>query len=177
MVDSNGVANFEGCNIHDNTAGGGVCLHLNLSLNVHPSPRWNVTCVHAWLWQGGGVYVNYGGEATLTNSNVYQNEAQYVRSLFEPSSSAPLDTNPTGYLHLRLPSHKPHWIPTVSYDSCTQALAGRAAKLKVMRFISRCEMCRLPRPSLRVHLAIIWWFWERPLPSTARSAGGSRHRR
>ena len=32
-----GVANFEGCNIHDNTAGY-VCLQL--SLNLHPSPLW-----------------------------------------------------------------------------------------------------------------------------------------
>jgi len=32
-----GVANFEGCNIHDNTAY--VCLHLELPLNFHPSPR------------------------------------------------------------------------------------------------------------------------------------------
>ena len=59
------MAKFEGCNIHDNTA-----------------------------WQGGGVYVFSGCEATLTNSNVYQNrksmyqnKANYVRSLFEPSSS------------------------------------------------------------------------------------------
>ena len=39
-----GVANFEGCNVHDNTADY-VCLHLKLSLNFHPSPRWNVTRV------------------------------------------------------------------------------------------------------------------------------------
>ena len=34
-----GVAHFEGCNIHDNTAYF-VCLHLELSLNFHPSPLW-----------------------------------------------------------------------------------------------------------------------------------------
>ena len=38
-VTSNGVANFEGCNVHDNTATF-VCLHLELSLNFHPSPHW-----------------------------------------------------------------------------------------------------------------------------------------
>ena len=32
-----GVANFEGCNIHDNTASD-VCLHLELALNFHPLP-------------------------------------------------------------------------------------------------------------------------------------------
>ena len=37
-VTSNGVANFEGCNIHDNTASY-VCLHLELTLNFHPSPH------------------------------------------------------------------------------------------------------------------------------------------
>ena len=36
-VGTNGVANFEGCNIHDNTANN-VCLHLELSLNFHLSP-------------------------------------------------------------------------------------------------------------------------------------------
>ena len=36
-VHSNGVANFEGCNIHDNTADS-VCMHLELSLNFLPSP-------------------------------------------------------------------------------------------------------------------------------------------
>ena len=44
----------------------------------------------------------------------------------------------------------------VSYDSRTRALAGRVpAKFKV-RANSRCEMCRLPRLSLRVNLAS-WW--------------------
>ena len=37
-VHSGGVANFEGCNIHENTAIY-VCLHLELSLNFHLSPR------------------------------------------------------------------------------------------------------------------------------------------
>ena len=37
------------------------------------------------LWQGGGIYVSSGGEATLIDSNVYQNEARYVRLLSEPS--------------------------------------------------------------------------------------------
>ena len=37
-VDLNGVANFEGCNIHDNTASD-VCLPSALALNFHPSPQ------------------------------------------------------------------------------------------------------------------------------------------
>lgn len=50
-----GVANFEGCNIHDNIAD-----------------------------NGGGLAV-YGGMATLTNTNVYSNQAQYVCSPFQLS--------------------------------------------------------------------------------------------
>ena len=37
--------------------------------------------------QGGGIYVYRGGEATLIDSNVYQNEAFYVRLLSEPSKT------------------------------------------------------------------------------------------
>ena len=36
------MANFEGCNIHDNTADF-VCLHLELSLNLHLLPQWRLT--------------------------------------------------------------------------------------------------------------------------------------
>ena len=39
--------------------------------------------------QGGGVYVDFGGEATLINSNVYQNEAENVCLLFAPSATFP----------------------------------------------------------------------------------------
>ena len=41
-VTSNGVANFEDCNIHDNTAYR-VCLPSALALNFHSSPRWRLT--------------------------------------------------------------------------------------------------------------------------------------
>ena len=126
--------------------------------------------------QGGGLSVF--GTATLINSNIYFNTAttgvscshlcsdplpHWIQTPLITYTFASLLINPTGYpLHRMTRAHEP--------------LTGRAAKLKVARFISRCEMCRLPRPSLRVHLAL-WFFWERPLPSTARSAGGSRHRR
>eukprot|EP00964_Phaeocystis_antarctica_P014422 scaffold7934_cov62-Phaeocystis_antarctica.AAC.7 len=46
-VNFGGVANFEGCNIHDNTASivSFVCLQLELSLNFQPSPRWRADAV------------------------------------------------------------------------------------------------------------------------------------
>ena len=40
FVASNAVANFEGCDIHDNAADH-VCLPSALALNFHPSPHWN----------------------------------------------------------------------------------------------------------------------------------------
>ena len=40
----------------------------------------------AFSWQGGGINVNAGGDATLINSNVYQNAAiSYVCSTLERS--------------------------------------------------------------------------------------------
>ena len=49
-----------------------------------PSPRWDVTCSVFGL-QGGGLYI--WGTATLTNSNVYSNQASDVSSPFELSMS------------------------------------------------------------------------------------------
>ena len=72
-----GEATLTNSNVYQNEAN-----YVRSLLNRLPAPRWNVTRVHAWLWQGGGVYVHSGGKATLTNSNVYQNEAKYVRSCF-----------------------------------------------------------------------------------------------
>ena len=75
-VESGGVANFEGCNIHHNAAGY-VCSPSALAYTVPPSPRWNVTCAHDWQY-GGGLYIE--GAANLTNTNVSSNAAGYVCS-------------------------------------------------------------------------------------------------
>ena len=56
-----GVANLEDCNIYQNGAVEG------------PGPkdsRWETT--------GGGVQIYYGGEATMMNTNVYENIANSV---------------------------------------------------------------------------------------------------
>ena len=54
-----------------------VCLPFERSLNFHPAPRWNVTCAHGWQ-SGGGLSIS--GTATLTDTNVYDNQAGNVRS-------------------------------------------------------------------------------------------------
>ena len=76
FVESGGVANFEGCNIHHNAAGY-VCSPSALAYTVPPSPGWNVTCAHDWQY-GGGIQIE--GAATLTNTNVYYNAAGHVCS-------------------------------------------------------------------------------------------------
>ena len=52
-----------------------MCEYLRFepSQTFLPSPHWNVTCARGWQ-TGGGLYI--AGTATLTNSNVYQNEAR-----------------------------------------------------------------------------------------------------
>ena len=42
-----------------------------------PSPQWNVTRARFLGWQGGGLFIQ--GTATLTNTNVYSNQAFDVR--------------------------------------------------------------------------------------------------
>ena len=56
--------------------GESLCL-IEPTRNV-PSPQWNVTC-SAFGLQGGGLYIV--GTATLTNTNVYSNQADLVCSL------------------------------------------------------------------------------------------------
>ena len=68
-------------NVYANQADG-VSSPFELFLSVYPAPRWNVACAHGWQY-GGGLYIV--GTATLTNTNVYENQAGYVCSPFEPS--------------------------------------------------------------------------------------------
>ena len=50
------------------------CLDIS---SIAPLERY--VCTHVWQ-DGGGLYIL--GTATLTNTNVYQNEAKYVRACF-----------------------------------------------------------------------------------------------
>ena len=76
--------------------GGELSHESNPSVTFH---RPNGTLRVLALWQGGGVYVSSGGEATLIDSNVYQNEARYVRLLSEPSRTF-LPYRPAGALRV-----------------------------------------------------------------------------
>ena len=72
-----GTATLINTNVYANQAGD-VCSPFELALNSHPAPRWNVTCPR-FSWQDGGGLSVYG-MATLTNTNVYSNQADYVCS-------------------------------------------------------------------------------------------------
>ena len=53
-------------------------------LSFHPAPAGSLYVLA--FWQGGGLYVIHsGGTATLTNTNVYGNQADHVCSPFEHS--------------------------------------------------------------------------------------------
>ena len=71
-----GTATLINSNVYQNEATY-VCSLLEPSVTFHPSPRWNVTCARGWQ-NGGGLYIL--GTATLTITNVYANQAEYVRS-------------------------------------------------------------------------------------------------
>ena len=77
------------------------------SVTFLPAPRWNVTFAHGWQ-DGGGLYI--WGTATLTNTNVYANQADTVCSPFELSSSAPMES-------LTLLSLLAGWWPRHLWDS------------------------------------------------------------
>ena len=71
-----GTATLTNTNVYENQAEW-VCLPFELSWHVYPAPRWNVACVPAWQ-SGGGLCIY--GTATLTNTNVYENQAGEVCS-------------------------------------------------------------------------------------------------
>ena len=54
-----------------------VCSPVEPSLSSHPASRWNVTFAHGWQ-NGGGLYIK--GTATLTDTNVHENQADLVCS-------------------------------------------------------------------------------------------------
>lgn len=82
-VNDNGVANFEGCNIHNNRAfyGGGVYLEgvANfVGCKIHDN-----SAATDYGREGGGLNI-YGGTATLTNTYVHSNQGGGVKSSAVP---------------------------------------------------------------------------------------------
>ena len=75
-VQFGGEATLINSNVYQNEATY-VCSLFEPSVTFHPSPRWNVTCAHVWQ-DGGGFFIV--GKATLTNTNVYSNQAGRVCS-------------------------------------------------------------------------------------------------
>ena len=71
-----GTATLTDTNVYENQAGS-VCSPVEPCLSSHPAPPWNVTRAHGWQ-DGGGLYVT--GTATLTDTNVYKNQADRVCS-------------------------------------------------------------------------------------------------
>jgi len=83
------VANFEGCNIHDNEApyerGGGLYVIGTATLT-----NTNVYSNEA-RYGGGGLLID--GTATLTNTNVYSNQAPAGGGLFILGTATLTNTN------------------------------------------------------------------------------------
>ena len=74
-----GTATLTNNNVYDNQAVL-VCSSSEHFLSFYQSPRWNVTYAHGWQ-DGGGLII--WGTATLTNTNVFENQAGDVCSPFE----------------------------------------------------------------------------------------------
>ena len=79
---------MDGCNIYSNIASGQVPARLlNVPRHVIHRPDGTLRA-RAFYLQGGGLRIS--GTATLTNTNVHENEATgSVCSLFEPSVTFP----------------------------------------------------------------------------------------
>ena len=81
---SGGSANFNDCNIFNNTA---VQVRARF-FEPYPSPRWNVTRLIAYFcMQGGGAYIY--GSASFINCALYGNQAYGVRARFSESNPSP----------------------------------------------------------------------------------------
>ena len=74
-----GTATLTNTNVYENVAY--VRLHFEPSWSSAPAPRWNVLCARILQDDGGGL--NVWGTATLTNTNVYTNQAS-VRAHLPP---------------------------------------------------------------------------------------------
>ena len=80
-----GTATLTGTNVYENRAtnpnqADSVCSPVEPCLSAHQAPRYrNITCACGWQY-GGGLYIDNEGTATLTDTNVYENQAGGVSS-------------------------------------------------------------------------------------------------
>ena len=93
-IDMWGTATLTDTNVYENSEyteneAGQVCSPVEPSLSSHPALRSNVTCAHGGQG-GGGLAIINGGTATLTDTNVYKNQAPEVCSPVESSLSSHL---------------------------------------------------------------------------------------
>jgi len=81
-----GTATLTDTNVYENRAE--VCSPVEPCLSSHSAPHSNVTCAYGWQ-RGEGLSISgtATSTATLTNTNVYKNQADYVCSPVEPSLS------------------------------------------------------------------------------------------
>ena len=83
-----GVANLESCNVCSNTA---TSLVSPSSLNPprqEPSLNFHPAQLETLYWQGGGLFIAYGGVANLESCNLCSNTATFsVCSPSEPSQT------------------------------------------------------------------------------------------
>ena len=122
-----GSATLTDTNVYENRART-VCAPVEPSLSSHPAPRWNITCAHGWQ-NGGGLYIGYQSTATLTGTNVYENQADVVRSPVEPS----LSSHPA-----------PRWNATCAHgwqDGGGLFIEGTAALIDTNVYWNRADVC------------------------------------
>ena len=88
FVSSNGVANFEGCNIHGHIAATGGGLYISGTATLT-----NTTVYSNWAYSGGGVVVNSNGVANLVGCNVHDNLAETAGGFYIHGTATLTNTN------------------------------------------------------------------------------------
>ena len=84
-VNTGGEANLNGCQVYENSA----TVRAPVPGLTSSAPLERFVCLLFVQWYGGGLFIS--GTATLTNTNVFSNEA-YVRPPYTPSLQRPAGT-------------------------------------------------------------------------------------
>jgi len=150
FVGSNGVANFEGCNIHDNTAGsrgGGLYIRGTATLT-------NTNLYSNQASRGGGVYIDYDGVANFEGCNIHGNAADDDGGGLYIYGTATL-TNTNVYENQAGNVCSPRWrADDIRLRKSTLPHVHRDATFLAASALSPCGMCLSPRPSPRAHSTV-----------------------